>query len=159
MTDCPRTDIRDALPDWVHGSLDDAATADVAEHLSTCATCAAEAQLLRSIRAVMPREPRIDVQRVAAAVVERTSSPRRSGHRGPGWRTALGGVAVAASVALGVLLIQRDDRATASPDPVVGGLADLRVDQLETLLHRLDAIEALPQTSPAPTLITHLEVR
>jgi hypothetical protein len=43
--------------------------------------------------------------------------------------------------------------------PVSGGLSDLEVDQLEALLRRLDAIEALPQTSPAPLLTTDLEDR
>ena len=215
MTDCTRTDIRDALPDWVNGSLDEAAAAEVGEHLTMCAACGAEVELLRAMRGVMASAPDIDVRRVAESVVQRTIPSRAPAHRRSRWPAVLGGLAVAASVVIGMLLIQRTDPESGPPQPVAqirddpapqttdrpvapddsaedaerserdspavrqpadapiepamrlaasemrvsGGLGDLDVDDLEALLRRLDAIEALPQTSPAPTLITNLEVQ
>jgi hypothetical protein len=216
MTDCTRTDIRDALPDWVNGSLDEAAGAEVGEHLTMCAACGAEVELLRAVRGVMASAPDLDVHRVAETVVQRTIPSHAPAHRRTRWPAVLGGLAVAASVAIGMLLIQRTDPESASPPPVAqirgddpapqntnrpvapddsaegaersgrdspgvrqapdapiepamrlaasemrvsGGLGDLDVDELEALLRRLDAIEALPQTSPAPTVITNLEVQ
>ena len=216
MPDCLRTDIRDVLPDWVHGSLDDREAADVAKHVATCAACTAEVELLRAVRSVLTPEPRIDVGRIAAAVVARTGAVRAPAGGRTRWRTVLGGLAVAASIAFGVLLVRGDEEsrepvgAVATTDttdsivteavapppddstpardtsgaevpdaaprlapvlpqpamrvaesgiPVSGGLADLEDDQLEALLRRLDAIEALPQTSPAPLFTTDLEVR
>jgi anti-sigma factor RsiW len=215
MTDCTRTDIRDALPDWVNGSVDEAAAAEVGEHLTMCAACGAEVELLRAMRGVMVSAPDIDVHRVAETVLQRTMPSRAPAHRPSRWPAVLGGLAVAASVAIGMLLIQRTDPESGSPplvaqirgDPapqttdraaepddssegaerserdspaarqsadapiepamrlaasemrVSGGLGDLDVDELEALLRRLDAIEALPQTSPAPTVTTNLEVQ
>src|SRR5690606_15564661 len=138
----------------------------------------------------------------------RTSTARTPAVRRTHWRAVLGGLAVAASVALGLLLVgggetnvdpagsvattdstdtttravmpplpddatsapvrgtggaavpdaaprigpalpQAEMRVAESGIPVSGGLADLADDQLEALLRRLDAIDALPQTSPA----------
>lgn len=216
MTDCLRTDIRDVLPDWVHDSLGEREAAEIAEHVATCAACAAEAELLRAVRAVLPPEPPIDVQRIAAGVIARTAG-RQMPSRLASWRVVGGGLALAASVAFGLLFLRGDagegtnrgsvvsvqstdssgrpnatpgtpDDSTSPndsggagqadvpgtttsvvPEPelrvataevaVSGGLADLRIDELETLLRRLDGIEALPQTSPAPLFTPDLEVR
>jgi hypothetical protein len=218
MPDCLRTDIRDVLPDWVHGSLDEHEGGEVAKHIATCAACTAEVELLRAVRRVLTPEPRIDVGRIAAAVVEQTARGRAPLRQRRHWPTVLGGLAVAASIAFGLLLVRGGEEgsepvgsiattdttdtismqvvtppsvpddarpardtsragefgtaprlAPALPEPemrvavsemaVSGGLSDLEVDQLEALLRRLDGIEALPQTSPAPLLTTDLEVR
>ena len=165
MTDCPRADIRDVLPDWVNGSLDESLSADVAEHVATCAACAGESELLRALRGVLSREPQINVSRVAQSVTARTLGGTMEAPARRWWRPVLGGVAVAASaVFVGILLQQPNgpDSATGQQraELAVGGaLSDLREDQLELLLRRLDAMEALPQTSPAPAIITAFEVR
>lgn len=216
MTDCTRTDIRHALPIWVNGLLDEATAAEVGEHLTMCAACGAEVELLRAMRGVMTSAPDVDVHRVAKSVVQRTIPSRAPAHGRSRWPAVLGGLAVAASVAIGMLLIQRTEPQSGPPPPVAqirgddpppqttdrlvapddsaenaerserdspavrrpadapiepamrlaasemrvsGGLGDLDVDELEALLRRLDAIEALPQTSPAPTVITNLEVQ
>jgi hypothetical protein len=79
----------------------------------------------------------------------------------------VGGLAIAASVIFGALLIQGDDdpagvsdiRAANAELPVAGGLSGLEEDQLEALLVRLDAMEALPQTSTAPAIFTNVAVQ
>ena len=57
MTDCPRADVRDLLPDFLHGTLAPEARAAVAEHVAGCAACSAELGVLRAARAVMHRAP------------------------------------------------------------------------------------------------------
>ncbi|MBX6333632.1 MAG: zf-HC2 domain-containing protein, partial [Gemmatimonadaceae bacterium] len=68
MTDCPRGDIRDLLPDLVHDQLAPELRAAVEAHVATCAACAAEVALLHRMRAALGRTPRLDVERIAAAV-------------------------------------------------------------------------------------------
>ena len=51
MVDCPRDDIRDLLPDLVHDQLEPAERVRVEQHLVDCELCAAELELLRSLRA------------------------------------------------------------------------------------------------------------
>ena len=167
MTDCPRSEIRDLLPDWVNGSLDRDAAADVSEHLTTCAVCRDEADLLGRLRVVLSPEPSIDIRRVAERVVERTSTRGGGAARGKSWRAMVGGLAIAASVVFGALLIQSGDdpdavssfRAANAELPVAGGLSGLEEEQLEALLARLDAMEALPQTSTAPAVFTNVAVQ
>ena len=208
MTDCPSAEIRDQLPDWVHGSLRASAASEVAAHLANCPACTAEADLLRRVRNALGTDPAIDLDRMIAAVTERTLGHATRDERRVRWHAPVfGGIAVAASILFGVLLMQRDadpdarltpvavsdtggaraivpddsvrpgspaaadrgarDEPTASPAlrlaesglSVGGALADLGDDQLEALLQRLDAIEALPQTSPAPALSTDFEVQ
>ncbi len=167
MTDCPRSDIRDLLPDWVNGSLEHDASADVSEHLTTCAACRDEADLLERLRVVLSPEPAIDVRRVAARVIERTSAREGSVTRGKSWRAVIGGLAIAASFIFGALLIRgegdpaavADIRAANAELSVAGGLSGLEEEQLEALLVRLDAMEALPQTSTAPAIFTNVAVQ
>jgi predicted anti-sigma-YlaC factor YlaD len=74
MTDCPRVEIRDLLPDLLAGSLDGGTRARVEEHLRGCAECAAELALLGRARVALSRAPAVDAARIAAAV----HSPRQA---------------------------------------------------------------------------------
>jgi anti-sigma factor RsiW len=62
--------MRDLLPDLLHERLDAATRAEVARHVASCPACAAELELLRSMRAALAPAPapRVDVARIAAAV-------------------------------------------------------------------------------------------
>ncbi len=97
MTDCPRADIRDMLPDWVHGTLEAASQAVVSVHVAQCADCAAEADLLRVARAALARSPRIDTQRIGAAVNSARTQSREGRRR---WPAVAGIFAVAAGIAV-----------------------------------------------------------
>ncbi len=83
MNECVSAEMRDALPDLIHGSLDAARAADVEAHVAACAECAAELDLLRAVLASAASAPAIDVDRIVAAL----PTPARQGlllHQGGG---------------------------------------------------------------------------
>lgn len=68
MNDCVSAEMRDVLPDAVHGRLDAAKLAEVEAHVASCDACAAELELLRAVVASMPIVPAMDVQRIVTAL-------------------------------------------------------------------------------------------
>lgn len=169
MRDCPNADVRDLLPDLVHGTLPPEVQAAVLEHVSVCGDCTAERELLARLVAARP-EPAVDVQAIGAAVTRvRTMAPRSSAgplasrrRRAPavGWRAA----AVIAAVSLGALAVgstQRDrDPAPVAPAqalvpaPAPGHslgmpLADVSETELQALLGALETLEPVP-AEPEP---------
>ena len=68
MTDCVNTEVRDALPDLLHGRLSAVDTATMKAHVESCAECRAELELLREVRASAPITPALDYARIAASV-------------------------------------------------------------------------------------------
>jgi anti-sigma factor RsiW len=119
MIDCPKGEIRDRLPEYVHGTLGVAERAEVEAHLAGCTACRDEVALLRTVRAaVLRRTPVVDTARVAAAVIASRSMPKTrpeiSRMRRPmpqyAWRVAAA-VLVIATGALGYLA----GRATSKP--------------------------------------------
>lgn len=118
MNDCPNADIRDLLPDLVHGRLDAGTRATVEAHMAGCADCRAELALLRDLRASLRRTPRLDLAAIAAALPAYRAPIRRSW---VGWRTA---AAITMLVAGGssVALLQRNvaprvDTVSVAPAP------------------------------------------
>lgn len=109
MTDCPRGDLRDLLPDLLHGTLDEARRAELAAHVAACAACAAELELLRGMRGVLRRTPAVDPQRIAGAVIAarrdaRTvvMQPGRPGRARSRWSVDWRAAAAIAAVAVGL---------------------------------------------------------
>ena len=73
MTDCSNADIRDRLPELVHGRLDGGSLVEVRAHLVDCSPCREEVLLLERARAaLMLATPRIDT----AAIVHALPTPR-----------------------------------------------------------------------------------
>ena|SRR5688572_29541258 len=68
MTECFDPEVRDFLPDLVHGRLGEVDTATMLAHVEACDSCAAELALLREVRASAPLAPPIDVARVVSAL-------------------------------------------------------------------------------------------
>lgn len=68
MTDCVSAEMRDALPDLIHGRLEADRAAEVEEHIASCAECAAELELLRNVFASAPSAPSMNVGRIASAI-------------------------------------------------------------------------------------------
>ena len=97
MIDCPKGEIRDQLPDFVHDQLSPSARADVAEHVADCAACAVELALLRELRGTLRAAPAVNVARIVAAL----PAPPRSAGRGwmTGTRSRLADWRIAAAVA------------------------------------------------------------
>ena len=118
MNDCPNADVRDLLPDLVHGRLDAETRAMVEAHIAGCADCQAERALLRDLRASLRRAPQLDLAAIAAAVPAYRAPVRRSW---VGWRAA---AAITILVAGGssVALLQRNvaplvDTVSVAPAP------------------------------------------
>ena len=108
MTDCPRAEMRDLLPDLMHGRLDDVTRAMVEEHVANCDACADELALLRTMRAALATPPRrVDVAQIVASLPSAgrrrapvTSVRMRNGVGGGAWRIAAG-IALLAAAAVG----------------------------------------------------------
>jgi hypothetical protein len=115
MPDCPNVEMRDQLPELLHGRLTAAAVEKLSAHLSTCEACSEELELLRAVRGALPVGAAIDVQAVVAALPRR---PAR--HLGARWgrRASAAGLALAAGLAAVMVLGRGPDRARAPGEPV-----------------------------------------
>jgi len=172
VTECPYPEIRDSLPDLLHGRLGEVDKATLMAHVESCAGCRAELALLGEIRESAPLAPRIDVERIAAALPVRSvvvpESPRRpvvSRVSSPVWKFAAA-IAIAMS---GALLVQ-DSGVISDGTPatnqvafvatgegaelaLVAGVRDLTDEQIESLLIELDAIETIPSAEPEQAIL------
>lgn len=72
MRDCPNGEIRDLLPEFVHGRLEAAAAERVREHLPACESCDVEVGLLRALAEDLAAPVPVDVAAVTAGVLART---------------------------------------------------------------------------------------
>lgn len=68
MNDCLNAEMRESLPDLIHGNLEPAKLAKLEAHVASCDSCAAELELLRTVVASMPPTPAMNVQRIVAAL-------------------------------------------------------------------------------------------
>lgn len=128
MRDCVNAEVRDRLPELVHGLLEGAERSDVESHVAECPDCAAEAALIRRAAGVIAlASPRVDPARIAAALPMRavSTAARRPLWSGSGLRIAAGLlVAVAGAGALQYATRDRasDDVANIdAPLPATGG--------------------------------------
>jgi anti-sigma factor RsiW len=78
MFDCADVEMRELLPDMAAGSLDDATRARVEQHLASCAECASELETLHLVRSAYATTPRVDVQRIVAALPKAVPLPERT---------------------------------------------------------------------------------
>lgn len=170
MIDCPNGEMRDQLPDYLHGQLSAAARAKVAAHVATCAACSAELALLSELRRSMRAVPVLDVEKVVAAL----PSPRdkREPSRGAAptrwrpldWRIAASIAVLAAGSGAAAILTRGGDverrpsggagssvavrqRATTAV-AVDAYLSDASAVELEALLAELESFDGLPAREP-----------
>jgi hypothetical protein len=163
MTDCPNADIRDLLPDLLHGRLENGDRATVEAHLRDCADCRTELELLRGLRGAAPA-PRVDVSAIASAI------PAYRAHRSwasPGWRIAAAIVFLAVGGSSVATLVQHREhvdsvvatRVASNHDSAVGaggdielsvgyGYSDLTDAQLSALLKDVQNLNAVPLEEP-----------
>ena len=114
MRDCSNVEMRDLLPDLLHGRLSAALRLEVQRHADGCADCRAELLILRHVIAVSAT-PRVDVSRIAAAVPPY--------HPGSAWRRAAASpvLRIAAAILLlagGAALIDTVATRARAPAPV-----------------------------------------
>lgn len=68
MNRCSNSDIRELLPDLLHGTLAADARGRVEAHVATCGECREELDVLRTIKTAAVFAPRIDVDRVVRQI-------------------------------------------------------------------------------------------
>lgn len=176
MRDCENVEIREQLPELLHGRLGPSERAVVEQHLAGCAACRDELDVLRTARAVLiaAPTPRLDHAAIAAAVsrarVQVEPRPVR-------WRWAaaitvivLGGTSVATAVrsfrgepaidstyVTGPAVVAQGDTPSAVPSAAAatparltagGGIDDLADEDLEALIGNLETIEVAPRAEP-----------
>ena len=165
MNDCLNVQVREALPDFMHGTLDDVERRQVGEHVSECVDCAEELALLRSVRtALSMRTTRaVDVLRIVSAIPApaRHITPSAPSHRyvSRGVLRLAAAVAIAAVGVGGVAathhlnVFQHVDApsaisaaagATAESGVALVGVNGLSDDRLEALISDMATLDALP---------------
>lgn len=68
MIDCTNAEMRDALPDLIHGRLSELDRITMTAHVESCAGCRSELSLLEQVRASAPLAPRMDVAGIVRAL-------------------------------------------------------------------------------------------
>ena len=127
MTDCPNVEMRERLPDLLHGRLEGAARVEVQAHLATCAACAAELALLQEARRVLDRAPAVDVARIVAALPRPGVAPLTVSRGGgvesttvrravPAWRRYAVAAGLLLAAGVGTYPLLRDAGADGAPD-------------------------------------------
>jgi anti-sigma factor RsiW len=172
MRECQDERTRDLLPEYAAGRLDAAVASEVAAHLAACASCAAELAVVRAAHIAFPA-PRIDVAKIVAAlpkpVIPLAPRIEKRSKRVISWRIA----ATIATIAVGgvsVAMLQSlltDNKpphvrqvsqkpAEAAPEAsglsVGGNLNDLSEQEMQTLLDKLDEMDAVPSAEPQPAV-------
>jgi anti-sigma factor RsiW len=144
MNDCPNGELRDRLPDLLHGRLTPEARREIEAHLAGCLDCREELELLRGVHASLRRAPAVDVGRIVAAL----PAPRRPTRRvWAGWRAAAAVVLIAAG---GTSVVVARSRHVAGPagasELAVGGgaIGDLNDRELSTLVKQMESLDPVP---------------
>ena len=176
MIDCGNVEMRELLPEHMHGVLDAPTRARVDAHLAGCEPCRAELALLRQARAAFGRAPRVDVARIARGLpapgrARPMSASAGLGRRSPAlWRVAatiavfaVGGASVFVADRLaerpeGASVVATGETASARSVQSVqpaglsfgGGFADLSDAELEQLLGTIEEAAVLPGVEPEP---------
>ncbi|HXB24098.1 MAG TPA: anti-sigma factor [Gemmatimonadaceae bacterium] len=174
MRECQDETVKDMLPEFATGRLDAADAARVTAHVEACPTCAAELAVVRAAHAAFTA-PAVDIARIVAAlptppskVIELKPLIQRRSRRFTSWRIAATIATIAVSgvslVALQSILrdnkppavkrvvLKPSDAAEASGLTVGGSLNDLSEKEMQTLLDKLDELDAVPSAEPQPTV-------
>jgi anti-sigma factor RsiW len=172
MREC-QDEIKDALPEFAAGRLDAADAARVTAHVEACPSCAAELAVVRAAHAAFTA-PAVDIARIVAAlptppskVIELNPLIQRRSRRFTSWRIAATIATIAISgVSIGVLqgilrdkppavhkvVVKTTEAAEASGLTVGGSLNDLSEKEMQTLLDKLDELDAVPSAEPQPAV-------
>ena len=175
MSDCSNIEIREALPELLHGRLDAVHAATVREHVARCAECAAELELLERVQRVYSTAPVVNTSAIVAALAR----PRTRKAFSLGVLRAAAAIVLLLAGALiiraalsgsengttsQVVVIPQDTPGVTLPrdTPVtvqrtgqprvlamsLSELDDLDADEMESLLSALDRLDAAPVAEP-----------
>lgn len=174
MRECTNDEIKDLLPEFVSGQLSPELASQVTAHVETCQSCAAELAVVRAAHAAF-KAPQIDIARIVRALPTPVTplAPRieKRSRRFMSWRVAatiatltVGGVSVAMlDGILGgrpphprtpVVSTRKpvENPGEASGLSVGGNLNDLSDTEMQTLLDKLDELDAVPSAEPQPAV-------
>ena len=164
MMDCPNVEMRDRLPDLANDTLVLAERELVLAHLTDCAACTAEIEILRTTRLIMLKTtPKVNVAGIVSALpqygvksVAVAPSMRRTNWANS-WRVAAAVTFLAVGIGSYELISKKpavggsDTLLALSADTTIGigvggALTDLSEDELTSLVTDIEKIEALPST-------------
>ena len=122
MTKIECADVKDLLPEWVRGELTESDHAVVSQHISSCASCSEEIELVRRIQAAAFSTPASLASEIKSALTAQIDSDAgveygRAG-RFAGWRLA---AAATVALALGTALIWQRTQALPEVGPLGAG--------------------------------------
>jgi hypothetical protein len=159
MNDCQNIEIREVLPELVHGTLPEAERARVVLHLDGCDDCSAELAIIRAVygSAVIPA---VNVGRIVAAIPPYRR--RRSGMRRVYLELAAACLIGAVGISTFALHNARSNSGQATISTTNQGLAlvntsDLSDDGLAQLTRDLDKLQAMPTVDPESVTPAALE--
>jgi anti-sigma factor RsiW len=113
MTDMTHEQIRDALPDVVHSTIDRDRRLLIEDHLRACAECASEMRVLQMVKDAPSFVPMIDAVKVSSNILPYGGIPaERPRSRTRVWQTL---AAVAAVVIVAVTLMSRGANEISAP--------------------------------------------
>lgn len=133
MNKCADNDVREMLPDLLHGALGADAMERAEAHLATCEECRAELQVLRAVKSAAVFAPVIDVDQVVRRIppyrmivpaVELPARPRLVS-----W-LVVASLAIAV-VGVGSMVVTRQD-ATKTPTSVAATLPSAKIPPQST---------------------------
>ncbi|HSA56030.1 MAG TPA: zf-HC2 domain-containing protein [Gemmatimonadaceae bacterium] len=182
MSDCTNLEVRERLPEYVHGRLAALELKWVETHIASCAECASELSLLHAVRAAYDRVPAVNT----AAIVSALPRPRPARRRWDSTPALLRLAAVVSFISLGgislatlrgfldrdgsgmtdsaVVLSRGEDTARGrngvdgvNGTPAIsfgGGVSDLEAEDLLALLAAVDALEGAPPADPEDFLLS-----
>lgn len=162
MNDCQDVEIREVLPELVHGTLPEVARTHVQNHLEMCDECSAELAIIHAVlgsAAVVS----VDVSRVVAAIPpyrSRTSRMRRV-------YLELAAACVIGAVGISAIAVHNSSSAsraahatastTSSPGLALVNTSDLSDNGLAQLTQDLDKLQAMPTAEPEAVTPAALE--
>lgn len=130
MNECTNTEIREMLPDLLHGALRADAMKRAEAHLATCEECREELNVLRAVKSAAVFAPTIDVDQVVrrippyGTIVPAVELPARTRPRLVSWLVAA--TLAIAVIGVGSMLVTRQN-ATDNPTSVAATLPSARI--------------------------------
>ncbi|MDQ6718658.1 MAG: zf-HC2 domain-containing protein [Gemmatimonadota bacterium] len=145
MTELTHEQIRDVLPDYLHGNVDTAQRARIESHLHGCAECASEMRLIRMVTDAPSFAPMIDAVKVSSVILPYGGVPAAK----PRPRTRVWQMLAAVAVVLvgAVTLISRGGITSPRPPEQVA-CRECTIAPVDTVSEPLAMVKVTPPAQP-----------